>query len=175
MDQNLPSYGEILEPSPIARSLGLDSGDLREDLPVRVVSTGLKDILVPVRGLRELERIEPDLEAVRRISRERGVTGYHCFSLETEDGATASCRNFAPLYGIDEEAATGTSSGALGCYLHERGVLGEGRIGELRFEQGRTMGRPSEIRAMLDAEGGRVTRVRVGGSAADIGSLELEL
>jgi predicted PhzF superfamily epimerase YddE/YHI9 len=26
-------------------------------------------------------------------------------------------RNFAPLYGIDEEAATGTSNGALACFL----------------------------------------------------------
>lgn len=30
------------------------------------------------------------------------------------------CRNFAPLYDINEEAATGTSNGALACYLYEQ-------------------------------------------------------
>ena len=33
------------------------------------------------------------------------------------------CRNFAPLYDIDEEAATGTSNGALACYLHHHQIL----------------------------------------------------
>ena len=44
--------------------------------------------------------------------------GYHVFTLESLYGANANCRNFAPLYDIPEEAATGTSNGALGCYLY---------------------------------------------------------
>lgn len=39
---------------------------------------------------------------------------------------TAHCRNFAPLYGIDEESATGSSNGALACYLFENGMLSPG-------------------------------------------------
>ena len=38
----------------------------------------------------------------------------HLFALSEEN---IICRNFAPLYDIDEEAATGTSNGALACYL----------------------------------------------------------
>jgi predicted PhzF superfamily epimerase YddE/YHI9 len=33
------------------------------------------------------------------------VVGVHAFTVNTEDGAV-HCRNFAPLYDIDEEAAT---------------------------------------------------------------------
>ena len=32
-------------------------------------------------------------------------------------------RNFAPLYDIDEEAATGTSNGALVYYLYRHGLV----------------------------------------------------
>ncbi|MCZ8486895.1 PhzF family phenazine biosynthesis protein [Vibrio lentus] len=39
---------------------------------------------------------------------------------------TASCRNFAPLFGILRESATGSASGALACYLakHLNGIYG---------------------------------------------------
>ena len=76
----------------------------------------------------------------------------------TEDGFTAHCRNFAPLYGIPEECATGTSNGALFHYLNGYGLVGPSPA---RFIQGESMGRPSVITARLE----NVT-VRVGGPAA---------
>jgi predicted PhzF superfamily epimerase YddE/YHI9 len=50
----------------------------------------------------------------------------------------ASARNFAPVDGIDEEAATGTSSGALLCYLQKYGRLPQQDM--YRIEQGEAMG-----------------------------------
>ncbi len=44
------------------------------------------------------------------------VGGVHALTLDTKEGIAES-RNFCPLYGIDEEAATGTSNGALTYYL----------------------------------------------------------
>ncbi len=66
-----------------------------------------------------LNSIKPDFNKVSDISKKYDVTGYHVFTLETLEGATAHCRNFAPLYDIPEEAATGTSNGALSCYLYK--------------------------------------------------------
>ena len=37
---------------------------------------------------------------------------------------TAWCSNFAPLYDIPEECATGTSNGALTYYLYRYGLVG---------------------------------------------------
>jgi len=45
------------------------------------------------------------------------------FTLETIHNATAHCRNLAPRYDIPEEAATGTASGALSCYLYKHGKI----------------------------------------------------
>ncbi|MDK9712270.1 PhzF family phenazine biosynthesis protein [Acidaminobacter sp.] len=132
MEQAAPDFGPILEPEEIFWSLGLSEDQQAPGLPVQIVSTGLKDILVPVNSIDALRSIQPDLEEIRKISEVNGVTGYHCFALasghdltqETSRPAvTACCRNFAPLFGIAEESATGTSNGALAAYLSAYGAV----------------------------------------------------
>lgn len=65
------------------------------------------------------------------------------------------CSNFAPLYDIPEECATGTSNGALTYYLYRRGLVRPGE--ETLFMQGEHMHRPSRIRSRLHIapDGGR--------------------
>ena len=83
------------------------------------------------------------------------------FCPNTPDAA-AHCRNFAPLYAIPEEAATGTSNGALTYYLFRRGLIRAGA--DNRFVQGEKMGKPSEILSRITEDKGGV-KVRVGGRA----------
>lgn len=132
MEQAAPDFGPILEPEEIFWSLGLSEDHQAPGLPVQIVSTGLKDILVPVNSIEALRSIQPDLEEIRKISEVNGVTGYHCFALASgqaltqeisRPGVTAWCRNFAPLFGIAEESATGTSNGALAAYLSAYGAV----------------------------------------------------
>ena len=63
---------------------------------------------------------------------------------------------------IPEEAATGTSNGALTYYLYRRGLTAAGA--ENRFVQGEKMGKPSEILSRL-TDGGDGVKVQVGGRA----------
>ena len=56
-------------------------------------------------------------------------------------------RNFAPLYDIDEEAATGTSNGALVYYLYRHGLVEPDKV--YTVVQGEKMGRPSMISAQV--------------------------
>jgi PhzF family phenazine biosynthesis protein len=165
MEQALPVFGDTIDRGEVAGSLGIGLDAFAPDLPVQIVSTGLRDILVPVVSLRVLSGIEPDLEKIADISKKHGAVGYHAFSLETKHGSTAHCRNFAPLYGIPEEAATGTSSGALACYLFTYGKISAEQARGLVFEQGYSMRRPSEIFARLDIGNKEITRVHVGGRA----------
>ena len=78
----------------------------------QLISTGLPDIMMPVSSLEVLDRIEPDFPALSKLSERYEVVGVHAFTVNCDD-ATCHVRNFAPLYDIDEEAATGTSNGAL--------------------------------------------------------------
>ena len=88
----------------------------------RKVSTGLTDIMMPVANEAELEKIAPDFPALTELSRRYNVVGVHAFTVNTADGLIHA-RNFAPLYDIDEEAATGTSNGALVYYLYLNGLV----------------------------------------------------
>ena len=106
------------------------------------------------------EGLEAQAE-VPRLSERYGVVGVHMFCPSTPDAA-AHCRNFAPLYAIPEEAATGTSNGALTYYLYRRGLTAAGA--ENRFVQGEKMGKPSEILSRL-TDGGDGVKVQVGGRA----------
>lgn len=168
MEQTKPKFYEILDKKEIAVSLNIDEAGIMSELPVQIVSTGLKDILIPVKSLKVINDMKPDFDKISCISKKYGVIGYHVFTLETQNNGTAHCRNFAPLYDIPEEAATGTSNGALSCYLYKHGVIDEESSQSLVFEQGYYMGRPSEILSSLKVENGEIIEVMVGGTALNI-------
>lgn len=138
---------------------GLTLEDRPADLPPEIVSTGLADIMMPVRDYETLLRAVQDERTVTELSRRFDVTGVHMFCLG--EGAVY-CSNFAPLYDIPEECATGTSNGALTYYLYERSLVEPER--ENLFLQGEHMGRPSRILSRLTVQDGAV-RVRIGGQA----------
>lgn len=138
---------------------GLTLEDRPADLPPEIVSTGLADIMMPVRDHETLLRAVQDERTVTELSRRFDVTGVHMFCLG--EGAVY-CSNFAPLYDIPEECATGTSNGALTYYLYERSLVEPER--QNLFLQGEHMGRPSRILSRLTVQDGAV-RVRIGGQA----------
>ena len=119
-------------------------------LPVEIISTGLPDIMLPVQSEEALEALAPDMAALAALSRELEVVGVHAF-VQTGDGYTAHVRNFAPLYGVDEESATGTANAALTHYLQRRDFIQTGS--ECSFMQGEKMGRPSVVETLLRADG----------------------
>jgi PhzF family phenazine biosynthesis protein len=128
------------------------------DLPVEVISTGLPDIIMPVANVDALNGLNPDMVALTELSRELDVVGVHAFAI-ADDGYTAHVRNFAPLYDIPEESATGTANGALTHYLQRRGLITA--PAECRFLQGEAMGRPSVITTILGKDGS----IQVGGQS----------
>ena len=165
MDMAPPAQGRTFsaeEQAELYAAYGLTLADRPAQLEAQAVSTGLMDILLPVKDGAALGRAVQDERTVTALSRRYGVVGVHMFCLGDAPGVTARCRNFAPLYAIPEEAATGTSNGALTDYLYRRGLVCPG--GENRFLQGEAMGKPSEILSRLTDTDGKV-RVRVGGRA----------
>lgn len=148
---------------------GLTVADRPEGFVPKIVSTGLADIMMPVRDHETLMRAVQNAPVVTELSKHYDVTGVHMFCLGGED-CTAYCSNYAPLYDIPEECATGTSNGALTYYLYLQGLVKAGE--ENVFVQGEHMNRPSEIRSRLNVEGDTVT-VQVGGRA--VMSMECEV
>ena len=127
-------------------------------LPAQIVSTGLPDIIFPVESIELLNALAPDMPALTELSRELNVVGVHAFAL-SEDGYTAHVRNFAPLYDIPEESATGTANAALTYYLYHNGIIPQ--ESKCTFIQGEAMGRPSVVSTGLRSNG----NVYVGGNS----------
>ncbi len=167
MSQNLPEFGATIAPEPIARVLGISAQDLlpAEQMPIQIASTGLHKIFAPIRSLEAISRIRPDLPAIDALSRRYGAIGIYCFTLESLTGSTAHCRNFAPVVGISEDSATGTSAAATACLLvHHDMVKKESRT-ELSFEQGDAIDQPSQIQVRLELTGSDFRGVFVSGRA----------
>lgn len=165
MDMALPVEGRCFsaqEQEELYAAFHLSMADRPNGLEPQVISTGLPDILLPVTGRPALEHAVQDEAEVTRLSQHYDVVGVHMFCLDSAADVTARCRNFAPRYAIPEEAATGTSNGALTYYLYRRGLVQPGA--ENRFVQGETMGKPSEILSRLTAAHAGET-VQVGGRA----------
>lgn len=165
MDMAPPVEGRGFSPEETAElyaAYGLSAADCPEGYAPMVVSTGLQDILLPVSSMAALEKAEQDERAVTVLSERYGVVGIHMFWPCLNEETAAHCRNFAPLYAIPEETATGTSNGALTYYLYRRGKIAAGA--ENRFVQGEKMGKPSEILSRL-TEGPDGVKVQVGGRA----------
>lgn len=165
MDMAAPKHlGDIRAPRELQELyeiMGIDWCDL--GIVPQLISTGLPDIMMPVASREVLDAIDPDFPALADLSKRLNVVGVHAFSLAREgEKVTAWCRNFAPLYGIDEEAATGTSNGALTYYLIRNGLIKGDRC---TFVQGEKMGRPSTIVSRFRRDGNGL-QIRVGGSAA---------
>lgn len=139
-----------------------------------MISTGLPDIMLPVSTPAMLSRINPDFDALAALSKKYDVVGVHAFTMagnaDQADEATAYCRNFAPLFGIPEEAATGTSNGALTYYLYANGLLKPGA--GAKFVQGREMNRPSIIESRLEIKDAALS-IQIGGTGVILAKGEL--
>jgi PhzF family phenazine biosynthesis protein len=169
MQQSMPQFFEIIDGEELLSCLGIDKIDLESNLPIQVVSTGLKDIFVPLKNEQLLQNLKPDMAKIEAISKKFNVVGLHVFAADSNTSKAAICRNFAPLYGIPEESATGTSNGALACYLYKYGRLINAEE-EAIFQQGIYMSKPSEIRARLVVIDDKLQEIWVGGEAVCTGA-----
>lgn len=164
MEQTQPIFLETIDVEVIKEICG---GDLSfDDLKSQIVSTGLRDILLPIRNRKALFSLKPNLEKLAALNKQTNSIGLHAFTLDTiNSDSVAHCRNFAPLYGIPEESATGSSNGALACYLFKKGLLEGKSLEMMRFEQGYSMENPSNIFVTLKVESQNIQKVFVGGRA----------
>lgn len=157
MEQNCPMYFDVLNLDKLQDCV--EKKIISHSFPVQIVSTGLKDIMLPIDSQEHLITMSPDFEMMTQLSKELDIVGVHAFTLINSMDITAICRNFAPLYGINEESATGTSNCALACYLFKYFE----KRSQYIFEQGYTMGEISQIVVNISYHENIIDSVYVGG------------
>ncbi|GAU76201.1 PhzF family phenazine biosynthesis protein [Fusibacter sp. 3D3] len=144
-------------------------------LHAEIWDTGLRDILMPIKNRAQLNALSVDFKKLSALSASENVVGVHAFTSENNQ---IYARNFAPLYGIDEESATGTSNGALTGYLyHHIRLNGFGKMKslELKILQGESMGLTSEIHTKCHVHESSSPEIWVGGCAQIDQTIDVEV
>jgi trans-2,3-dihydro-3-hydroxyanthranilate isomerase len=142
-------------------ALGLSAKDLDTELAPEFVSTGIFNLMVPLKNRAALSRIELNMVELARLFGKEGALAY-CFSVGANHHAHA--RGMMP-WELYEDAGTGSAAGSLGAYLVRYGKLGAGHT--LRIAQGVEMGRPCEIEVEVSQAGKKLTP-RVSGAAVKV-------
>jgi len=153
----------------LAKALGLSPKDLDSDLDPECVSTGLFNLMVPLKNRAALAKIEMNTNELRRLAGKSATMAY-CFALG--GNGKAFTRGMLP-WELYEDAATGSAAGSLGAYLVKHGKLAPGHT--LNILQGVEMGRPSHIEVEVSTNGKKLVP-RVSGAAVRVfeGSFHLK-
>jgi trans-2,3-dihydro-3-hydroxyanthranilate isomerase len=185
MTQDRPAWHTVLDAAQVAElavGLGLPPEAIaRTGLPVQVVSTGVPQMMVPIRSLAEVQSLDAgqlNVAALGRVCRAAGTECVLVFAFETvRPEATVHVRMFAPLLGVPEDPATGSANGALGAYLVHHAATSPALCRDVRItesttfilsEQGAEIGRPSTLYVEVDLSGDEITAVRVGGQVVPV-------
>jgi PhzF family phenazine biosynthesis protein len=145
MEQPPAKFGNKIPSKELAFSLGVLAEEFDQNDYAQIVSTGIEDIIIGVKGTDQLRSIIPDDNEIIHVCQTSGAYGYHVFCPAEERGHYY-VRNFAPLLGIKEESATGTANCALSAYLRDRGNT----LMEFTFYQGMWMGEDSIIKTLYN-------------------------
>jgi trans-2,3-dihydro-3-hydroxyanthranilate isomerase len=145
----------------LASALGLLPKDFDPKLEPEYVSTGIFNLMVPLRNRAALAKIAMNMVELRKLLGKSATMAY-CFA-GSENGKAFS-RGMLP-WELYEDAATGSAAGALGAYLVKHGKLSPAQT--LNILQGKEMGRPSRIEVEVTQNGKKLVP-RVSGAAVKV-------
>lgn len=164
--------GGAPDPALLAAALGLQPADLGPHRP-NTHEGGPRFLYAPVRDLDALARARPIEPHWSQLMKAHGVDSTYLYA--PASGECDYCaRMFSPTAGIPEDPATGSATAILASQLIENNEINDGTT-HLTLHQGIEMGRPSTLYLTVKAAHGRLTSVRIKGSAVRIGKGQLRL
>jgi len=159
MDASFKASG--IDKKKLTAALGLSTKDLDSNLSPEFVSTGIYNLMVPLRNRAALGKIQMNIAELARLFGKQAALAY-CFAIGNNHSIWS--RGMMP-WGLYEDAATGSAAGSLGAYLVKHGRVGPGHT--LSITQGVEMGRPSQIEVEVTQSGKKLTP-RVSGAAVKV-------
>jgi len=170
MTQQPPKYGPTLAARDrVASVLGIERAAIHDGVPIQEVSCGLGFVFVPLTSRAAVDQCVLDPRASEAMLKDAELTrrGIFVFSVEPgDDDATVYSRM---LGAGREDAATGSASGPLGCYLVRYRLVPPGQAGHMVSRQGVKMGRPSRVHIRIAGTPDEITDVKVGGASVLVG------
>ncbi|UCE91596.1 MAG: PhzF family phenazine biosynthesis protein [Methanobacteriota archaeon] len=168
MTQKRPLFAEVEDVAEVAAALGVGADKMfHEEFPLCRASTGVPCLLVPMRTLEGVERLDPKGAAIEELAREHEVNAVYVYTWNVVDkDSTLHARCFAVTPDFHEDPASALPAGALCAYLAHNDLVPRHRYEEMVIEQGTWVGRHSKLLARIEKRGSAIVKVEVGGSAA---------
>jgi trans-2,3-dihydro-3-hydroxyanthranilate isomerase len=185
--QQPPEISSKLEPeevSRVARALGLSEEDVQAtNQPVRIASTGLPVLIVPVSTLDTLAEARPRYGDLREITgglssglgEGKEPTIVYAFTKETRASRSAAHARAFDTVGSVEIPGAGAAAGALAAYLISQAAVPVEPVTSLVIEQGHCLSRPSTIFIEVRMKGAEIEQVTMGGRVIRVGEGMLEV
>ena len=164
MRQNDPVFGEVHEVKKVSEATGIPLDDIATDLPIQTVSTGVPFTVLPLRGLKQIQRLQINQSRASEYLSASGGKFFFCVSRETVDPAARLHARM--LFYNGEDPATGSASGCAAAWMVQHGIAKPDE--RVLIEQGVEMKRPSRIFVRASRGNDRVVNVRVGGNVVEV-------
>lgn len=165
MEQPIPTVAAYERTDDLLGALGLTRAEV--PLPVAAYTNGPTHVMVAVAdraassaNAARIAALDPDWAALRRL----GEVTVSCFT-RVGDGRFKS-RVFCPGLGVSEDPATGSAAGPLALHASRHGWAASGE--EIEILQGVEIQRPSILRARIEGDPDRPTKIAVGGAAVTV-------
>jgi trans-2,3-dihydro-3-hydroxyanthranilate isomerase len=173
MAQKPPQFLTIYDPADVLPVFGLQADDALPGVPVQTVSTGTPQLMIAVRDLDALRRIQVNNSAYADLRARADFFSPHLFCLQ---GVTPAGHTFARHFGTPpdtlEDPFTGSATGGMGAYLWHYGLIKEPKF---VAEQGHWMGRPGVGYVEVVGPPDHILTVKVGGAAVTVLHGQLEI
>ncbi len=173
MTQQKPKFMQIYDPADVMHAFGLWEDDVLPDYPIQTVSTGTPQLMIPVRDIEVLTRIQVDVAAYTILRNQGDFFSPHLFCTQ---GITSEGRTFARHFGVPpdvpEDPFTGSATGGMASYLWHYGLIDEPVF---TAEQGHWMKRPGQGTVEVIGSRDDIEAVKVGGEAVTVMVGELRI
>lgn len=159
LDQGKPDFVRVVDPKEKPRMAQAYHLDAIADLPLEVISTGLKYLVIPTLGGLANARIT--IANLDEILASYGAEFAYVFDVERFEGRHWNND------GVMEDIATGSAAGVIGAYALKHGLVPANQ--SFALKQGHFVGRPSEIIVTPFGTSVDIDRVTVAGQVAFVG------
>jgi PhzF family phenazine biosynthesis protein len=149
----------------IARNLKTGTEVIDSTFPVSVINAGLTTLLVPVKNLDSVLKINPDIEILKNFCTSAKIDIIEVFTKEVS-GKSSDYRTrvFAPTFGYLEDPATGSGNSAFGYYLLENGYFIKDTV---VIEQNNNRNRFNIVKLKKEKDDEGADRILFGGGAVN--------
>jgi len=161
MQQIAPVFGSVIDRRAIADALDLEASELESELPIQMVSTGLHFVIVPIKHLRNLQLLQPNLGKADAYIKEHQIGASGSYFITRDTGDTNISLRARAIFLKGQDPATGAAAGCASVWTVKCRVARpeESEV----ILQGVEIKRPSKLFVKPSKGGSDALNTRVGG------------